>query len=269
MAENLGVDLDELAESRPGRKIGKSDVAAAASAVVSGLGADEESIAISGMRAVIAERMLQSSQTTAPVTLTTEADATELVALRARLKVTLGERGKVVPSFNDLFVKLTALALVDHPELNARWNDSEIILSKSVHMGVAVDVNGGLLVPVIRDAEKKSVLWIAQETRDLAEKAREGRLSPDAMQGGTFTISNLGNFGIDAFTPVINLPQCAILGIGRIAKRPAVRNGAVVPRDLVTLSLTFDHRVVDGAPAARFLQTISESVEQPDAWLVG
>lgn len=267
MAENLGVDLGDLATASPGKRIVKNDVEAAASTSTSDTEVDV--VPVSNMRRIIADRMSESLQTAASVTMTTEADATALVELRTRLKSSLGERGKAVPSFNDLFVKLTAIALGDYPLLNARWNDTDIVVSKSVHMGIAVDIDGGLLVPVLKDAEKKSVSWIAREAHELAEKAREGRLSPDDMQGGTFTISNLGAYGVDAFTPIINLPQCAILGIGRIARKPAVHEGQVVPRDLVTLSLSFDHRVVDGGPAARFLNTVREYVQEPDLWLLG
>src|SRR5262249_48224646 len=157
-----------------------------------------------------------------------------------------------VPGITDLFVKLAALALQKHPGLNARWVGDRIETPAEVHVGIAVSTERGLVVPVLRDAHRLTVRQLARRSRGLVQQARSGRLTPDDMQGGTFTVTNLGAFGIDAFTPIINWPECAILGVGRIHKRPAVLNNQIVPRDMVTLSLTFDHRVVDGAPAAGF-----------------
>ena len=136
-------------------------------------------------------------------------------------------------------------------------------------MGVAVDTENGLLVPVIRNAERLTMRQLAAQSLDLLDRTRARRLTAGEMQGGTFTVSNLGAFGIDAFTPIINWPQCAILGVGRISARPAVVAGQIVARDQVTLSLTFDHRIADGAPAARFLQALVRGIENPAAWLVG
>ena len=147
--------------------------------------------------------------------------------------------------------------------LNASWINGKIFAPDSVNIGVAVDTEQGLVVPVLRDVPSQSLKKIAESSRALAERARAQQLTPDDYQGGTFTISNLGMFGIDTFTPIINLPQCAILGVGRIIKKPAVHDEQVVPREMMTLSLTFDHRVVDGAPAARFLNQIREHLEQP------
>ena len=165
-----------------------------------------------------------------------------------------------------MIAKLTALALGEHPALNASWQNGAPHQYESVHLGLAVDTEGGLLVPVIRDADSKSLAQIATEARALALKARRHTLGPDALQGGTFTISNLGMYGIDAFTPIINLPQAAILGLGRIVEKPAVFQGQVVPRALMALSLTFDHRILDGGPAARFLDRVRTFIEQPDLW---
>jgi pyruvate dehydrogenase E2 component (dihydrolipoamide acetyltransferase) len=211
--------------------------------------------------------MAESAQTVAAVTLTTEADASELVALREQMKAVLTPRGRLVPGYTDLIVKLTAVALQEHPLLNASWKESEIVIPDDIHIAVAVDTDAGLLVPVVRSVPFKSVEQIAGELRTLAEKAHSRQLSPDDLQGGTFTVTNLGMYGIDAFTPIVNLPQCAILGVGRIISKPAVHNDQVVPRAMMALSLTFDHRVVDGGPAARFLNTVREYVEQPYLWL--
>jgi pyruvate dehydrogenase E2 component (dihydrolipoamide acetyltransferase) len=160
-------------------------------------------------------------------------------------------------------VKLTALALGEHPALNSRWEGEHIIEFRAVHMGIAVDTEAGLLVPVVRDAVESTLRQIAARTRDLLARARRRQLRAEEMQGGTFTISNLGPFGIDAFTPIIQYPQCAVLGIGRIRSEPVVRDDRVVPGERLTLSLTFDHRIVDGAPAARFLQSLGHLIENP------
>ena len=215
------------------------------------------------IRELIANRLWQSQNETAAVTLTTEADATGLVDLRAGFKAS---QGTDAPTYNHMIAKLTALALGEHPALNASWQNGAPHQYESVHLGLAVDTEGGLLVPVIRDADSKSLAQIATEARALALKARRHTLGPDALQGGTFTISNLGMYGIDAFTPIINLPQAAILGLGRIVEKPAVFQDQVVPRALMALSLTFDHRILDGGPAARFLDRVRTFIEQPDLW---
>ncbi|MCG2661354.1 MAG: 2-oxo acid dehydrogenase subunit E2 [Kiritimatiellae bacterium] len=152
----------------------------------------------------------------------------------------------------------------EHPELNASWEDDRIVINDVVNIGIAVDTDSGLLVPVLRDAPDLGLRELAAKTRDLAERARQRKLSPDEYSGGTFTVSNLGSTGVDAFTPIINYPECAVLGIGRIVLQPAVNeSGAIVPRHMVWLSLTFDHRITDGVPAARFLDTIRKYVENP------
>lgn len=209
--------------------------------------------------------MVKSLQTTAPVTLTTTVDATNMVNLRRQFK----ESGRDAPAFLDIIVKLAALVLREHPNLNARWADDRIELSDEAHVGIAVDTEAGLFVPVLRDAGALGLGRIAELTRDLARRARERKLLPGEMQGGTFTVTNLGAFGVESFTPIINPPECAILGLGRIARQPVMDGERVVPRDRMTLSLTFDHRVVDGAPAARFLQDLGRRVENPAPWLIG
>ena len=225
---------------------------------------------MSQMRRIIGERMAQSAHAAAPVTLTTEADATALVLLRADIAGALAEGDTATPSYNDLFARLVAVALREFPDLNASLVDGGIVRHDAVHIGIAVDTERGLLVPVIRDAHAKSVQTIAAESARLIGQARAGKAALDDLKGGTFTITNLGMYDIDAFTPIINLPECAILGIGRIIARPVVVDEAaetVAVRKMVALSLTFDHRVVDGAPAARFLKRIKQFVEQPLVWL--
>ena len=270
LAAEAGITPEELAAVRPGGRIQREDVEAAIAARRQPVTTDETApqvVAHSRIRQITAQRMAESARTTAPVTLTTEVDATELVALRDQLKSTYARRGLTVPSYNDIYLKLTAAALQDHPVLNASWSDEGLILHSDIHIGFAVETEQGLLAPVLRDVRAKSLRQIAVETTGLIEGAHQERLGIEAMQGGTFTITNLGMYNIDAFTPIINLPQAAILGIGRIVCKPAVHEGEVVPRQMVALSLTFDHRVVDGAPAARFLNTVREYVSEPVLWL--
>jgi pyruvate dehydrogenase E2 component (dihydrolipoamide acetyltransferase) len=217
---------------------------------------------MTGVRAVVAARMLESARSTAPVTLTTETDATALVEWRRRLAA----EGSAV-SYNDLFLALLGRALPEHPQLNASFKEGLIRTGGGVHVGLAVDAERGLLVPVVRDVDRKSLAEIAEETAALVEAARQGRLSPEAMRGGTFTLTNLGMFGIDAFTPIINLPECAILGVGRIKAQPSVVGDEIRIRQKLWLSLTFDHRLVDGGPAARFLQRVAALIEEPEGAL--
>jgi pyruvate dehydrogenase E2 component (dihydrolipoamide acetyltransferase) len=228
-----------------------------------------------GIRQVIARRLGESARTTVAVTLTTEADATELAQLRRAIAADReqpagGGPSVLVPSYTDLLARIVALALADHPPLNASWTEEGIVQHPEVHIGIAVDTERGLLVPVIRNAGMKSVDAIARESADLIARARAGRCEADALRGGTFTITNLGMYDIDAFTPVINLPECAILGVGRVMARPVVVDEAserIAVRRMMALSLTFDHRVVDGAPAARFLQRVKQLIESPYLWL--
>jgi pyruvate dehydrogenase E2 component (dihydrolipoamide acetyltransferase) len=224
-----------------------------------------QAIPLTGVRKLIADRMAASHRDVARVTLFAEADATELVALRQRLN-------QVQPdlklTYTDLLVAIVAAALRQHPVVNSTLTGDEIRLHDAIHIGIAVDTDRGLLVPVLHDADRKGLAQIASEARDLVERGRTGRLGPDELRGGTFTITNLGLYDIDGFTPIVNPPEAAILGVGRIGLQPVVRDGQVVPCQTVILSLSFDHRVVDGGPAARFLQTIKRLVEEPALLLV-
>ncbi len=274
LAQEAGLDLAELARQKAGERIDRADVEAALageqkSAVATSDPAEYEIVPVSRMRSVIAKRMSESVQTAASVTLTSDADASEFVALRESFKAAFAPRNLPVPSYNDLLIKLTGVALQQHPLLAATWHGHEIHVAKALHIGLAVETTDGLLVPTVRNVPTKSLRQITHETTDLVERALQGQLRAEELQGGVFTITNLGRYNIDAFTPIINLPQSAILGVGRIAKKPAVVNDQIVPRWQVTLSLTFDHRVVDGAPAARFLNTIRELIETPALWLAG
>jgi pyruvate dehydrogenase E2 component (dihydrolipoamide acetyltransferase) len=217
-----------------------------------------DTLPLRGVRALIAERMQASHRETAPVTLTAEADATELVDVRRRLAAQ-----DVAVSYNDLLLTILARALREHRRLNASLDGDVIRLWKRIDLGLAVDTDRGLLVPVVRAVDHKGLAQLAVETKDLAERARTGKISPDELRGSTFTLTNLGGLGVDAFTPIINLPETAILGVGRIKEKPAAVAGRVTIRSMMWLSLTFDHRLVDGGLAARFLQRVVQLVEQP------
>jgi pyruvate dehydrogenase E2 component (dihydrolipoamide acetyltransferase) len=221
-------------------------------------------VPMSGMRRIIAGRMSASHTATARVTLVTEADATAFVEAREQIKAAVGEAWGFAPGYNDLLGLIVARALREFPYMNARLTgDQAIEQLPYVNLGLAVDTDRGLLVPVVRNADQKGLQAFGAEFRALVDRARSGKSLPDDLSGGTFTITNLGTYDIDAFTPIINLPEAAILGVGRILPKPVVHQGQIVARQMWTLSLTFDHRLVDGAPAARFLQRVKQLVENP------
>jgi pyruvate dehydrogenase E2 component (dihydrolipoamide acetyltransferase) len=206
-------------------------------------------------------------QRPAAVTLHTQADATDLLALANSFSSTWPAGSLLVPAPLCLMCKLVALALQEHPLLNASLQDGRIVLHRPVHLTLAMEGEGAFRWPVIRDVPQLSVQRIAEEANRLLEHTRAGALPPEDMRGGTFSLIDLGEYGVDAFTPLIVAPQCAVLGLGRIALAPSVYEGRIVPRHKVALSLTFDHRIIGGAPAARFLKTVREYVEQPYLWL--
>jgi pyruvate dehydrogenase E2 component (dihydrolipoamide acetyltransferase) len=261
LAEEHGVDLAQVTGTGSGGRITEKDVLAFVEArekaPAPAAAPPARVIPFIGMRQMIAERMTQSLQTTAQVTIHTEVDATELVRLREQLKAEFDL------TYTDLLIKAVAKALQVHPSLNATLVGDEIHVLGEIHIGMAVALEDGLLVPVVRDADQRSLQEIAQETRRLAEGARKGTLTVDEVTGSTFTITNLGGYGADGFTPIINPPEAAILGVGRIADKPAVHDGQIVRRSIMVLSLTIDHRIVDGAPGAEFLRTVRQFLESP------
>jgi pyruvate dehydrogenase E2 component (dihydrolipoamide acetyltransferase) len=263
LARDLGVDLDQVIGSGPGGRVDEADVraflASQTSVAPTDVPAESEDRfePLSGMRRAIARNMLTSLQTMAQLTLSTEVDATELVRLRERL-----QRDFAV-TITDLMVYAVARALREHPALNASLEGDRVRLHAGIHIGLAVALDDGLIVPVIREADRRSLQDIAAQTRALAEHARSGTLTPDQVLGGTFSITNLGRWGIDAFTPIVNPPEVAVLGVGRIIEKPAAYRGTIALRHMLTLSLTHDHRLVDGAPAASFLQRVVEMLETP------
>lgn len=247
LATQLGLDLDRIAGSGPGGRIVLADVQPQAAP-------EYVAVPVSGMRRTIAERMHRSLQSTAQLTMTTQADVTELTRLRSAADGI---------SHTDLLVRACALALAEHPGLNAVMTGTEIRRYRAAHIGIAVAVPDGLVVPVLRDAGTLTLAQIARATKDLVARAREGRLAPADLDGGTFTITSLGGYGIDSFTPILNPPQVAILGVGRIAEQPGRRDGQLDWRQVMTLSLTVDHRAVDGVPAAVFLQDLAGRLADP------
>jgi pyruvate dehydrogenase E2 component (dihydrolipoamide acetyltransferase) len=260
MAQELGVDLAAVVGTGPGGRVTDEDVTRAA-AVDGGAARREdqiESVPISGIRATIAARMQASLQSSAQLTLVTEADITDLVAYRERLE-------EPRPTYTELLVKASALALRQHPRLNASIEGDEIHLHDGIHIGVATALDEGLLVPVLRDADRKPLSEISRDARELVRRVRAGEHRIAEVTGSTFTITSLGGLGIDAFTPIINAPEAAILGLGRVVDRPARDGDQLVWRKAITLSLTIDHRIVDGAPGAQFLQTLASVLQTPAA----
>ena len=222
-----------------------------------------EKIPLVGIRKIIAERMAISVHTTARVTLTMEVDATDFVNARMKLKEKVENEWGFSPGYNDFLAKIVSVALRQYPYMNARITSDNIEILERINIGIAVDTERGLLVPVIKDVDKKNFYQLGKQFREMVDRSRNNRSLPDDLTGGTFTITNLGGYGVDAFTPVINLPEAAILGVGQIASKVVPRNGEITIRNMLTLSLVFDHRLIDGAPAARFLQAIKKMIEEP------
>jgi pyruvate dehydrogenase E2 component (dihydrolipoamide acetyltransferase) len=219
------------------------------------------------MRRTIARRMAESTRTVPHFFLTVTVDATELVQLRKQVVEQLAEEGVKV-SFNDLVVKAAALALRKVPEVNVSFAEDNLVKHNHVHIGIAVATDRGLIVPVLRDADQKTLSHIARETRDLGQRAQAGTLQPADYSGGTFTISNLGMFGIEQFNAVINPPEAAILAVGAITREPAEHNGEIALRERMKLTLSVDHRALDGATGARYLQALKALLEKPLLLLV-
>jgi pyruvate dehydrogenase E2 component (dihydrolipoamide acetyltransferase) len=262
LAEQLGVDLARVAGSGPGGSITKEDVEAAANTGSDGAAAAEADVEqLSRIQQTIARRMVEGHA--APdFAIEMEVEMGAAAALRARLK----ETADPAPSFNDLVVKAVALALREFPRANGSFTDAGFKLHPSINVGFAVATEDALIVPVVRETDRKSLAEIAGETRELAEKVRTGKVTPAELDGGTFTVSNLGMFGVRRFFPIINPPQAAILGVGEITKRAVVGDdGAVGVADVMALVLVSDHRILYGADAARFLARVRELLEQPDA----
>jgi pyruvate dehydrogenase E2 component (dihydrolipoamide acetyltransferase) len=270
LAGEKGVDLASITGSGPEGRVVKRDVEAAKAdgqTVRQSDGqtvrrSDEfEDVPLSQIRKTIARRLVQSIGPIPTFYLTTEVDMERAAEAREALKASLGDEGKV--SFNDIILKAVAAALAQHPECNAWWQDDHIRTWHTVHLGMAVAIPDGLITPVIRNAETKSLREIAAESRDMAQRARDRKLKPEEYTGATFSVSNLGMFDIDEFTAVINPPEAGIIAVGRLAETPVVVNGEVTVRRRMRLTMSCDHRVIDGATGAQFLKTLKLMLENP------
>jgi len=267
LAKETGVDLKGIKGTGPGGTITKEDVLKKKAPPEKKL-EDEfgpvERMPLRGLRKTIARNLLKAQKTTASVTVMEEADITELWELREREKKALSEKG-VHLTFLPFMMKAVQHALPEHPMLNAMMDEEreEIILKKYFNIGIAVDTPEGLMVPVVREVRRKKIIELAEELETLAERARERKIGLEELKGSSFTITNYGHFGGTFATPVINYPDTAILGMGRIAEKPWARGGKIEIRKIIPLSLTFDHRVTDGADASRFLMRIIKYIEDP------
>ena len=266
MVRQAGLDLATIVGTGEGGKITKEDVELAISspaAVPGAPPAPPKSLPFTGMRRAIADNMHASLQNSAQLTLMTEVDVTEMVHFRDLLREEYKKDESVRISYNDIIIYTVARVLKRFPYMNSTLVGEEILLHDRVDIGMAVALPDGLIVPKVRNADRKGIRQIGREAREVARKAREGALSMDEVTDGTFTISNMSMLGVDGFTPIINPPEVAILGVGRVIEKPGVKNGQIEVRSYMTLSLTIDHRVVDGAPGGEFLQSLARHLEQP------
>lgn len=264
MAKERGIELASLKGSGPDGAVVAADVLnsiAAQPSVSGGSARIKEAVQLTSMRRILGERMTKSKQTAPHFYLTMDADMTEITRQRSVLKE---KSNAAVPSINDYVLSACALALRDFPSLNASFTNEGVQIFSDINIGMAVALEEGLVVPVIRNADSISLEDLANKTRDLTEKAQKKKLLPLDYEGGTFTVSNLGMFGIDNFIAIINPPQCAILAVGRVAPRVVARGDGIAVRPTMTMSLSADHRVIDGAIAARFLQEVRRYLERGD-----
>ncbi|MUL41272.1 2-oxo acid dehydrogenase subunit E2 [Streptomonospora sp. PA3] len=291
LAREYGLDIESISGSGPKGRIVRADIEAAAKqqqaepeaapatapqaaapqAAAPAAPAGQEAyddgrasseLQVSNVRKVIARRLTQSKQEAPHFYLRRTIDAEALKAFRAQINTQLEETGTKV-SFNDLIVKACATTLRTHPEVNRSWVDEKLLQHGRINVGVAVAVEAGLIVPVLHDTDKMALSEIAERSRELAGRAREGKLKPQEMSGGTFSVSNLGMYGMDSFSAVINPPEAAILAVGAMKQQPVVHEGEVVARNTIALELSVDHRAVDGAVGAAFLKDLAEVLENP------
>lgn len=262
VAKEMGLELSSLSPAEPGKRIVKADVLRCAEAAAAAPAAveteEDEFIPYSRMRKTIARHMTESASEKPRVCLNVSVDCAGMMELREKLK----SRRKI--SYNEIIAKACARALRDHPGLNAVTAEGGIIVRKRVNIGVAVDAPAGLLVPVLRDVDKKGLFMLSDELEELIERVKSGTQKPDDLSGGTFTVTNLGSFGVESFDPIINSPECFILGVGSMKKQPAVNeDGELCVKTLMQISLSFDHAAFDGAAAAKLLRSIREYLEEP------
>lgn len=276
IAREKGIDLSSLKGSGPRGRIVQTDVLKAtvhltAQAVPSPPPTQittEKMIPLKGIRKIVAKRMTESFQNIPHFYLSLEVEMSAVQGLRERLKDEIEKRSNIKITLTDLLVRVTASALKDHPIINSRIEGDQIRLIEEINVGVAIALEDGLIVPVVRHADKKSLTEIAIALRDLTQRAKERKLSLEDVGGGTFTLSNMGMLGIDKFNPIINPPECSILGVGRTVEKPVVHSGEIKIKPMAWLNLSSDHRIVDGATAALFLTHIKKLIEDPTLLLI-
>ncbi|MEX2465804.1 MAG: pyruvate dehydrogenase complex dihydrolipoamide acetyltransferase [Gemmatimonadota bacterium] len=272
LADEAGIDIERVQGSGPGGRVIKRDVEEAkekgvAEPGVAATGPEYEDVPISQMRKAIAKRLVTSIGPVPTFYLTIDVDMGRVLEARRSINAMLEEEGAKV-SINDFVLKATAAALKRHPECNAQWHDGFIRRYNTVHLGVAVAIEDGLITPIVRNAETKGIANVSQEVRELAGRARDKKLQPDEYTGATFSVSNLGMFGIHEFTAIINPPEAGILAVGGVEETPVVADGEVVVRPRMRVTMSCDHRVIDGAQGSRYLQTLKRMLEEPAAILV-
>ena len=275
-AKEIGIDYksERIAGSGPGGRIVKEDIIAYSKKKGKALGEEaapvttkgitvKSSSPLEGIRKVIAERMSYSKSNIPHIVLNAKADATQLIDLREKFKEKILEKYGIEITYTDFILKSTAVALRENLEVNSTFSDGNYIIYDDVNIGVAVSLEGGLIVPIIFDCDKLEITGIAKKRIELVGKARDGRLNLDEISNGTFTVTNLGMYGIRSFSPIINPPQAAILAVGEIYTEPAVVNGKIKPESFIDLSVSCDHRIIDGMIGAKFLRRIVELIENP------
>lgn len=262
------VDLSSIQGSGSNGKIYRSDVDETLSKDDEVSPSPQKRKKLEGIRKIVANRMAESASTVPHVTLTSEIDMTEVISMRKQLLGNIEKKTGYRLSYTEVILKAVAHTLKQHPIVNSSLQGDEIIFHDVVNIGIAVAVENGLLVPVVKNADQKGLASLTEECKTLGKAARDNKLKPDFMSGGTFTISNLGMYAVDSFTPIINQPESAILGVGRINEKPVGINGSIELRPIMGLSLSFDHRIIDGAPAAAFLTDLKLVLEQPFELLV-
>ncbi|MCX5905100.1 MAG: dihydrolipoamide acetyltransferase family protein, partial [Proteobacteria bacterium] len=278
MAKENNIDLKQVAGTGPGGKITREDIeaylaqqkapaaAAAPAEKKTGeakMGEGDKIVKLTSMRKVISRKMLESTNQAAQAYMTNSIDATLIQAFREKILAMGEKKHGVRVTITDFVMKITAMAIERHPVINTRWTGEGILFVKDINIGMAMSIKDGLVVPVIKNANKKSIIEIAKDRTALIDKGRNGKLGPAEMTGGTFTVSAMGMFGTELFTAIINQPENAILGVGAIIDKPVVVNKQIVIKPMMNLSLTYDHRTIDGADAGRFLQTLKELHDDP------
>lgn len=282
MAEAGNLDIEKIHGTGPGGRITKEDVQDTlinsptqqdeqkTESDITPLKTLEETqqVPVSGIRKVIAGRMYDSLQKTAQLTINMKVDVTDLIALQKQTAETVQNRYEIKLTVTDFIARAVVLSLRQHQQMNSAYIEDKIHLFKRIHLGMAVALERGLVVPVIENADKCTLINLSRSIKTQAQRARQGQLSNEEMQGSTFTISNLGAYGVEHFTPVLNPPETGILGVGAVYDIPVYIGDKIKRRSILPLSLTFDHRVLDGAPAAAFLQTVKQYLEEPMTMLL-